>query len=102
MMVAVRILNRDGFIITPIKQERYSENMKIKKIELDYDEEADVMYITFGEPKKAVTEEVGNIGIRINEKNKEVVGLTIIEFMKTFGKKHRPINIPISDILKAH
>ena len=76
--------------------------MKIKNIELDYDEEADVMYISFGEPKGAVTEEVGNIGIRIDEKNKEVVGLTIIEFMKTFGKKHRPINIPVSDIIEAH
>ncbi len=76
--------------------------MKMKKIEFDYDEEADVMYISFGEPREAVTEEIGNIGIRIDEKNREIVGLTIIEFMKTFGKTHRPINIPVSDIIKAH
>lgn len=74
----------------------------MEKIEFDYDEEADVMYVSFGEPKKAVTEEVGNIGIRIDEKTREIVGLTIIEFMKTFGKTHRPINIPVSDIIEAH
>ena len=76
--------------------------MKMEKIEFDYDEEADVMYISFGEPKKAITEEVGNVGIRVDENSKEIVGLTIIEFMKTFGKFHRPINIPISKIIKAH
>lgn len=75
--------------------------MKMEKIEFDYDEKADVMYISFGEPKEAVTEEIGNIGIRIDEKNREIVGLTIIEFMKTFGKSHRPIKIPISKIV-AH
>ena len=75
--------------------------MKLEKIELDYDSEADVMYISFGEPKKAITEEMGNIGVRINEKTGEVVGLTIIQFMKTFGKSHRPIKIPISEIMKA-
>lgn len=76
--------------------------MKMEKIEFDYDEEADVMYMSFGEPKEAVTEEVGNIGIRIDEKSKEVVGLTIIEFMKTFGRTHRPINIPVSEIIESH
>ena len=75
--------------------------MKMEKIEFDYDEEADVMYMSFGEPEEAVTEEIGNIGVRINEKNKEIVGLTIIEFMKTFGKTHRPIKIPVSDILRS-
>ena len=72
--------------------------MKMEKIELEYDGEADVMYISFGEPKEAVTEEMGNIGVRIDEKSREVVGLTILEFMKTFGKSHRPIKIPVSDI----
>ena len=74
----------------------------MEKIEFDYDEEADVMYISFGEPKEAITEEIGNIGVRIDEKKREIVGLTILEFMKTFGKSHRPIKIPVSDIMEAH
>ena len=29
------------------------------------------------------------------------VGLTIIEFIKIFGKKHAPIKIPVAEILKS-
>lgn len=75
--------------------------MGINEIEFDYDEEADVLYISFGKPREAVVEEVGNIGLRIDEKNKEIVGLTIIEFLKTFGKKHAPIKIPVAEIIKS-
>jgi len=75
--------------------------MAIEEIEFDYDEEADVLYISFGKPKKAIVEEVGNIGVRIDEKNKNIVGLTIIEFLKTFGKKHAPIKIGVADVLKS-
>lgn len=75
--------------------------MTTKDIEFDYDEEADVLYISFGKPREAITEERGNIGIRIDEKTKEVVGLTVIEFLKTFGKNHAPIRIPVSEILKT-
>lgn len=75
--------------------------MTIKEIEFDYDENADVLYITFGKPKEAIVEERGNVGLRIDEKSNEVVGLTVIEFMKTFGKKHAPIKIDVMDILKS-
>jgi uncharacterized protein YuzE len=66
-----------------------------EKIMLDYDEEADVLYISFGEPKEAITEEIGNIGLRIDPKTQEIVGLTIIEFLKTFKTKHEPIQVPV-------
>lgn len=75
--------------------------MAVKEIEFDYDEEADVLYISFGKPKEAIVEEVGNIGVRIDEKTKEVVGLTVIEFLKTFGKRHAPIKIPVAEILRS-
>lgn len=75
--------------------------MKIKEIEFDYDKEADVLYMSLGKPKEAVVEEVGNIGIRVDEKTKEVVGLTIIEFMKSFGKAHKPVRISIKHLLKS-
>ena len=75
--------------------------MAIKEIEFDYDEEADVLYVSFGKPKEAIVEEVGNIGVRIDEKTKDIVGLTIIEFLKTFGKKHAPIKIHVAEIIKS-
>ncbi len=67
----------------------------VKKITFDYDEEADVLYISFGEPKEAIVEEKGNIGIRIDEKTNEIVGLTVIQFLKTFKSKHQPISISV-------
>lgn len=75
--------------------------MKIKKIELDYDEEADVMYISFGSPKEAITEEKGNVGIRIDEKTKEIVGLTVINFKQTFSKPHKPITVSVPKAMEA-
>jgi len=71
--------------------------MKMKKIEIDYDKEADVMYISFGKPREAVTEEIGNVGVRKDEKTGEIVGLTIIKFMKTFGEDHKPLKVSVSD-----
>lgn len=69
--------------------------MKLKKITLDYDEEADVLYLSFGKPKKAVTEEINNVGVRQDEKTGEIVGLTVIEFLKTFKTTQLPIKIAV-------
>lgn len=66
-----------------------------KKIVLDYDEEADVLYLSFGEPQAAITEEMGNIGVRVDPQTNEIVGLTIIEFLKTFKVKHQPIQVAV-------
>jgi len=45
----------------------------------DYDEGADVLYISVGKPKKAIGLDVGEGGIvRYNENTGEVIGLTII------------------------
>jgi len=65
----------------------------------DYDKEADVLYISFGEPREAVTEEIGNIGVRLDSKTKGIVGVTIIGFLKSFGKGGGPINISVPGTL---
>ena len=45
----------------------------------DYDEEADVLYISVGRPRPAVGVDVGEgLIVRYDEANHEVVGLTII------------------------
>ena len=69
--------------------------MKKNKITIDYDNEADVLYLSFGEPAEAVTEELGDIGIRIDEKTNEIVGVTVIDFLKNFKNKQKPIDISI-------
>ncbi len=47
----------------------------------EYDEEADVLYISVGKPRSAVGVDIGEgVVVRYDEKKKEVVGLTIIGF----------------------
>ena len=60
---------------------------KDKKIDWDYDEEADVLYISFGNPKKAVGIDMGEgMILRYSEKLGEVVGLTV------YGIKDQLVN----------
>lgn len=44
----------------------------------DYDEEADVLYLSIGEPKPAVGVDIGEgIVVRYDETDKQIVGLTL-------------------------
>ena len=44
-----------------------------------YDEDADVLYLAFGEPRPAVGVELGDgLVVRYDEVNRSVVGLTVI------------------------
>ena len=48
-------------------------------IDWEYDEEADVLYLSIGEPKKAVGVDIGQgVVVRYDEKKREVVGLTVL------------------------
>ena len=47
--------------------------------EIDYDDEADVLYLSLGEPQADVGVDIGEgVIVRYNEVRKEVVGLTVI------------------------
>lgn len=47
----------------------------------EYDEEADVLYISVGRPKVAVGVDIGEgVVVRYDKKRREVVGLTILGF----------------------
>ena len=54
---------------------------KKENINWDYDEEADVLYLSFNEPQSALGLDIGDGTIvRYNEKTNDIVGLTIINF----------------------
>ncbi len=67
------------------------ETLKMKKpkqVTWDYDKEADTLYISFGEPKPALTLDLGSgIFARYSEKTKEFVGFTIIGISEFIKKK---------------
>ena len=52
---------------------------KPKSVQWDYDEDADVLYLSVGEPQPAVGIDIGDgVVLRYDEVAKSVVGLTVI------------------------
>ena len=52
---------------------------KKPKVHMQYDEEADVLYLSFEQPRPAVGIDIGEgVVLRFDEKKNEVVGLTIL------------------------
>ena len=66
----------------------------MEKMNFFYDDEADVLDISIGKPKRALSEEIGNdIVVRKDQKGK-VVGFTILNFEKR-AEVEKGSNIPI-------
>jgi len=61
--------------------------ISLKKIDFDYDEEADVLYISFGKPKEAQDSIEVEDGVIYRIADKEVVGITITDFKTRTLKK---------------
>jgi len=52
---------------------------KPQEITWDYDEDADVLYLSIGQPRPAVGVDIGEgMVVRYDENRKELVGLTVI------------------------
>ncbi len=69
------------------------------RINFFFDEEGDVLDITIGKPKKAVTKELkDDIAVRCDPVTGEIVGIVILNFRKRFeGKKnHERIDLPLN------
>lgn len=65
-----------------------AKTIKQPPILTDYDKEADVLYISFGKPKKAIGIEIeaGDV-VRIDPFNDKIVGITIIDFDSRYGSR---------------
>ncbi len=50
----------------------------VKKFYVDYDKEADVLYISFERPQKATDTEVTDEGILLRFRDKKLVGITVL------------------------
>jgi len=46
---------------------------------IDYDSEADVLYISFQRPQKAADSEMRDNGIVVHRRGKQIVGVTILD-----------------------
>ncbi len=52
------------------------------KLWIDYDEEADVLYLSFQRPQKATESEMRDDGVMLRYKRDKLVGITILEASK--------------------
>ena len=67
-----------------------------KELRLVYDSEGDVLDVSVGEPREAVSREVDDdFFIRLDPKSEEVIGFSILNFEKWFQKKNEPKIIPL-------
>jgi len=61
--------------------------ISLKKIDFDYDEEADVLYISFGKPREAKDSVEVEEGVIYRIADNEVIGITITDFRARTLKK---------------
>ena len=60
-----------------------------------YDKDADVLYLSIGEPRPAISEELGDdLLLRRDLETSEVVGLTILNLSSRFGALSEPQSLP--------
>lgn len=68
---------------------------KIDQLTVSYDKEADVLYITEGKPRETIGELMDDgVVVRRDQKTKEVVGFTIVDFTEHFTNS-KPQRIPL-------
>jgi len=60
------------------------EKQKKRHLVIDYDREADVLYLSFDLPQKADETEFFSDDILIRKKSNKVIGLTLLNFKKKF------------------
>jgi len=61
--------------------------ISLEKVDFDYDEEADVLYISFGKPREAKDSVEVEDGVVYRLADNEVVGITITDFKARTQKK---------------
>lgn len=71
------------------------DKQKLNQITVAYDKEADVLYMSEGEPKEAICQMLDDgVIIRKDPSTKEIIGFTIVDFISNFSKSI-PQSIPI-------
>ena len=53
--------------------------MPVRRYWVDYDNEADVLYISFARPQKATDTEATNDGLLLRYRDEEIVGVTVLD-----------------------
>ncbi len=77
---------------------------KAQALILDYDDEEDILYVSFKMSREAVCiEQENGVLIRVQPETGEIVGYTIIDFLGKFSSPARqPIRVELPQALRGH
>ena len=75
--IAEQSMIKNVFRVTP-----HILHLPYRKMWIDYDQEADVLYISFKRPQKAADSEMLKNGILLRYRGDEIVGVTVLEASK--------------------
>jgi uncharacterized protein YuzE len=71
---------------------------KERLMQLAYDREADVLYLSVGEPRPALSREVGDdVLLRIDAQTGEIVGLTVLNLSTRRVAEALPIHVDLHE-----
>jgi len=60
----------------------------IEKLDVTYDKQRDILYISFGKPKEADESKLTENDIVVRYRHGKVIGLTVISFSKRLPSEH--------------
>ena len=67
-----------------------------KQLNFLYDQEADVLYVSLGKPEFTDYVELGNnLILRLDPETKDVVGFTVIDFVRQAKHQDLPLRLPL-------
>jgi uncharacterized protein YuzE len=69
-------------LLKTFKGVKHLLNLPAKQFIIDYDQEADVLYISFERPQKATDSEMLDNGVLLRYRNKKLIGITILDASK--------------------
>jgi uncharacterized protein YuzE len=73
-----------------------------KNLNFYYDKEGDILDISIGRPKKAISEEISeDFFLRKDRKTGKIVGFMMLNFEKRFTKLGREESIPVTAVFSA-
>ncbi len=61
--------------------------MNVTNVQLDYDPEGDVLYISFGEPQAADDADVTDDGVIVRTREGKIVGLTVLNASQSLYRR---------------
>ena len=73
---------------------------KKRLMQVAYDHQADVLYVSIGEPRPAVSREIGDdVLLRVDSETGDIVGLTVLNLSSRSAHEVLPVTIDLSEAI---